>query len=58
MVERQIRTVKEQCVHCYRFETIQHASRVLGDWNTFYNYMRTHQALGMKTPALPLTTNL
>ena len=51
MVERLIRTIKEQCVHRYRFETIQHASRVLGDWITFYNYMRPHQALGMKTPA-------
>jgi putative transposase len=51
MVERLIRTIKEQCVHRYRFETIQHASRVLGDWITFYNHLRPHQALGMKTPA-------
>ena len=51
MVERLIRTIKEQCVHRYRFETIQHASRVLGDWITFYNNLRPHQALGMKTPA-------
>ena len=50
MVERLIRTIKEQCVHRYRFETIQHASRVLGDWITFYNHQRPHQALGMKTP--------
>ncbi len=51
MVERLIRTIKEQCVHRYRFETIQHASRVIGDWITFYNNLRPHQALGMKTPA-------
>ena len=51
MVERLIRTIKEQCVHRYRFETIQHASRALGDWITFYNNLRPHQALGMKTPA-------
>jgi len=50
MVERLIRTIKEQCVHRYRFETIQHASRVLGDWITFYNHLRPHQSLGMKTP--------
>jgi len=51
MVERVIRTLKEQCVHQHRFETIQHASRVIGDWIRFYNDRRPHQALGMKTPA-------
>ncbi|MBI1252712.1 MAG: transposase, partial [Hyphomonas sp.] len=29
----------------------QHASRVVGDWISFYNNRRPHQALGMKTPA-------
>ncbi|HEY0200009.1 MAG TPA: integrase core domain-containing protein [Rhodanobacter sp.] len=51
MVERLIRTLKEQCAHRYRFETRQHASRVIGNWIAFYNYRRPHQALGMKTPA-------
>ncbi len=51
MVERVIRTLKEQCVHRHRFETLQHASRVIGDWIGFYNNRRPHQALGMKTPA-------
>jgi putative transposase len=51
MVERVIRTLKDQCVHRYRFETLQHASRVIGDWIGFYNYQRTHQALKMKTLA-------
>lgn len=51
MVERVIRTLKEQCVHRYRFETLQHASRVIGDWIAFYNNRRPHQALGMRTPA-------
>jgi putative transposase len=51
MVERLIRTLKEQCVHRYRFETLQHASRVISDWVGFYNTQRPHQALGMKTPA-------
>lgn len=51
MVERVIRTLKEQCVHQHRFETQQHASRVIGDWIQFYNHRRPHQALGMKTPA-------
>jgi len=35
MVERVIRTLKDQCVHRHRFETLQHASRVIGDWITF-----------------------
>jgi len=52
MVERLIRTLKEQCVHRHRFETLQHASRVIGDWVSFYNTRRPHQALGMKTPAM------
>ena len=51
MVERVIRTIKEQCAHRYRFESLQHASRVLGDWIQFYNHQRPHQALDMKTPA-------
>lgn len=51
MVERVIRTIKEQCAHRHRFETLQHASRVIGDWILFYNHRRPHQALGMKTPA-------
>ncbi|GAA5233030.1 hypothetical protein GCM10025795_13180 [Verticiella sediminum] len=55
MVERLIRTLKEQCVHRHRFETIQHASRVIGDWIRFYNDRRPHQALGMKTPAEAFT---
>jgi putative transposase len=51
LVERVIRTLKEQCLHRHRFETRQHASRVISDWVRFYNTRRPHQALGMKTPA-------
>lgn len=51
MVERVIRTLKEQCIHRHRFESQQHASRVISDWIQFYNTRRPHQALGMKTPA-------
>ncbi|MGZ8141459.1 integrase core domain-containing protein [Bordetella bronchiseptica] len=46
-----IRTLKEQCAHRHRFETIQHASRVVGGWIRFYNRRCPHRALGMKTPA-------
>jgi putative transposase len=32
MVERVISTLKEQCVHRHRFETLQHRSRAIDDW--------------------------
>ena len=51
MVERLIRSLKEQCIHRHRFESQQHAMRVIGDWVQFYNNRRPHQALGMRTPA-------
>ena len=47
MVERVIRTIKEQCAHRHRFESLQHASRVLGDWIRFYNQQHPHQALNV-----------
>jgi putative transposase len=52
MIERVIRTLKEQCVHRHRFETQQQALRVIGEWTRFYSTRRPHQALGMKTPAM------
>lgn len=51
MMERLIRSLKEQCVHRHRFESLAHASRVIGDWIQFYNHRRPHQALAMRTPA-------
>ncbi|MEX3583649.1 MAG: integrase core domain-containing protein, partial [Burkholderia sp.] len=37
MMERLIRTLKEQCVHRHRFESQTHALRVIADWIAFYN---------------------
>jgi len=51
MVECVIRTLKEQCVHRHRFESLQHATRAIGDWIHFCNNRRPHQALGMKISA-------
>jgi putative transposase len=51
IVERVIRTLKEQCIHRQRFDGIQHATRAIGEWITFSNNRRPHQALDMKTPA-------
>ncbi|WP_370520601.1 integrase core domain-containing protein [Thioalkalivibrio sp. XN279] len=42
--------LEEQCVHRHRFDTQQHAMRVIADWIQLYNHRRPHQALGMKTP--------
>lgn len=44
-------SLKEQCVHRLRFGTLQHASRVIGDWIGFYNRQRPLQALAIKNPA-------
>ncbi|WP_428960210.1 integrase core domain-containing protein [Xanthomonas oryzae] len=49
MVERVIRTLKEQCVHRHRFESQTHALRVIADWIAFHNPQRPHQALKMMT---------
>ena len=43
MMERLIRSLKEQCVHRQRFECLVHASRAIGDWIQFYNHRRPHQ---------------
>ena len=50
LVEPVIRTLKEQSVHRTRFESLQHASRAIGDWINFYNTRRPHQAQEMATP--------
>jgi putative transposase len=52
MIERVIRTWKQQCVHRHRFEAHQHVSRVIGERICFHNARRPHQTLGMKTPAM------
>lgn len=51
MVERLIRTIKEQCVYHHRFESIRNAERIIADWIKFYNDKRPHQSLGMKSPS-------
>jgi transposase-like protein len=51
MIERAIKTLKEQCLHRQLFDGIQHATRAIGDGISFYNHRRPHRALDMKTPA-------
>ncbi len=50
LVERVERALKKQCIQHHRFQTLQHASRVIGDWIQFYNHQPPHAALEMKTP--------
>jgi len=58
MIKWVIRTLKEQCAHRQQFETLQYASRVIGDWSQFYNQKRPYQALKMKTPAQAMPRSL
>ena len=51
MVERFIRSLKEECVWQHRFESISHAREVIGQWIRHYNTERPHQALGYRVPA-------
>ena len=46
MVERLIRTLKEQCAHRHRFETLQHASRVIGDWISLLQHSASSPGAG------------
>ena len=52
MVERLIRTVKEQCLWLHDFESLEEAKLALRSWFRYYNEKRPHQALGMKTPSI------
>lgn len=50
MVERLIRTVKEQCLWMHNFASLEEARKALKAWFRYYNEQRPHQALKMKTP--------
>lgn len=50
MVERLIRTVKEQCLWLHNFQSLDEARQTLGAWFRYYNEHRPHQTLGMKAP--------
>ena len=50
LCERFIRTFKEQCVWLHRFNSLEHARRLIAAWIQHYNAERPHQALGYLTP--------
>ena len=50
LVERFIRSVKEECVWQHRFRSMEHARQKIAAWVKWYNGQRPHQALAYKTP--------
>ena len=50
-VERLWRTVKYEEVYLKDYTTVREARQSLGEYFTFYNHERLHQALGYQTPA-------
>jgi len=50
LVERFIRSIKEECVWQHSFESIEDARASIAKWIEWYNADRPHQALGYKTP--------
>ena len=50
MIERFFLTLKQECVWLHRFESRDHAFRVVADWLDRYDGDRPHSALGYLTP--------
>ena len=50
LVERFIRSIKEEWIWHHWFESLSHAREVIGRWIKYYNTRRPHQALGYKSP--------
>jgi len=50
MIERFFLTLKQECVWLHRFESRDHAFRVVADWLDRYDTDRPHSALGYRTP--------
>jgi len=50
MIERFFLTLKQECVWLHRFESRDHAFRLVADWLDRYDTDRPHSALGYRTP--------
>lgn len=50
LVERFMRSFKEECAWVNHFESIEDARAKISKWIDWYNTKRPHQALGYKTP--------
>lgn len=50
LIERFIRTLKEDCIWQQRFESLTQAQTAIGRWIRYYNTDRPHSALGYVSP--------
>ena len=50
MIERFFRSLKEECVWQYNFDSFLEAKKAIGQWIEWYNVGRPHQSLGYKSP--------
>lgn len=50
MMERFMRTLKQECIWLHQFQNISQASRIIEAWIDFYNHDRQHSALGYQSP--------
>ena len=50
MIGRFFLTLKQECVWLQRFESRDHAFRVVAEWLDRYDTERPHSALGYHTP--------
>lgn len=51
VIERFIRTLKEQCLYLYRFTTLEEARRIIAEFIARYNHEGLIARLGYRTPA-------
>lgn len=51
VIERFMRTLKEQCILLHRFETLEEARWIITDFIMRYNTERLIQRFGYRTPA-------
>ena len=51
IIERFFRSLKEECVWQYHFESLAQATHIIGQYIRYYNMERPHQSLGYRTPA-------
>jgi putative transposase len=50
VIERWMKTFKEECAWCHVFETIEEAEAKIGKWIKYYNEQRMHSRLGYQSP--------
>ena len=51
VMERFIRTLKEQCIYLHRFKSLEHAREIIGTFIARYNAEWLIERLGYRTPA-------